>query len=576
MKGFRRGVSLHADAIKAGTQAETFIGNHILNFYAKCDHTSCARQVFDEMSHRNLVTWSAMISGYNQSSRPNSAIGLFGKMQKYFRPNEFVFASALSSCSVVKDVNLGQQIHAQALKLGHSFVSFVRNSLILMYMKCRICSDALSIFTDTGSGFPTLVSYNIAITGLVEDKKHKKGTDLFKIMCRQGLVPDRFTFAGLLGSGEPVFDLSVVMQLHCQMVKFGLDYMAFSGNVLITLYSKCNLTEESKNVFRSIVEKDAISWNTFIAACCRCEDNINALGVFREMLKDYNVRPDDFTYASVLSAAAGQASMRHGKEIHACLIRTSPHCDVGVGNALVNMYAKSGSINAGYTIFKQMEIHNLVSWNSIISGFANQGLAKKAISLFEEMMRTGLKPDSVTFLELLTACNHSGLLNEGQALFNSMSTVYGINPNSEHLCCLVDLLGRAGRVNKAEEYTRKYSTGDDVVVLGCLLSACRMHGSVNVGERTGKRLLELHPITTSPYVLLSNLYASDRRWDGVAGARKMLQVSGLKKEAAYSMIEVKGSVEKFIIGDFSHSRMDDILNLLKTLSGMKDEHLLCY
>ncbi|KAK6147425.1 hypothetical protein DH2020_018337 [Rehmannia glutinosa] len=575
-KAFRLGLPLHAASIKTGTRAEIFVGNHVLNFYAKCGCIDSARQVYDEMPHRNLVTWSAMISGYDQSNKPHSALQLFSRMQKYFRPNEFVFASALSSCSVIKGLNLGQQIHAQALKLSYASISFVLNSLILMYMKCGMRDEASLIFTDSKPKFLTLVSYNIAITGLVETKQVEKGIEMFTAMCRQGLVPDRFTFAGLLGTGEPIYDLSVVMQLHCQMVKLGLDYMAFSGNVLIILYSKFDLIKESEKMFRSIVKRDAISWNTAIVAFCHCNENSKALTVFRDMMMDHNVSPDDFTYANVLSAVAGLANMRNGKEIHAHLIRTRPDGDIGVGNALINMYAKSGSISLSYTIFERMEIHNLVSWNSIISAFANHGLAEKAIALFQEMARNRPEPDSVTFLELLTACNHCGLANEGQAVFNMMREVYGITPSVEHLCCLVDLLGRAGRVTEAVEYTRKYSIGDDVVVLGSLLSACRLHGGIIDGEQIAKRLLELHPVTTSPYVLLSNLYASNRKWDGVSRARKVMQVSGLRKEAAYSMIQVKGSMEKFITGDFSHSRMDDILNLLRNLMCTKDEDMLCY
>lgn len=570
-KAFRLGLPLHAAAIKTGMQAECFTGNHILNFYSKCGCIDSAHQVFDTMAHRNLVTWSAMISGYDQSNRPRVALRLFSQMQKYFKPNEHVFASALSSCSTIKDLYLGRQTHAQALKLGHAYIIFVLNSLTLMYMKCGKCTDALLIFSDNKPEILTLVSYNIAITGLVENKQHEKGIDMFMIMCRQGLVPDRFTFAGLLGSGEPVYDLSVVMQLHCQMVKLGLDYVAFSGNVLITLYSNFNLMDESEKVFRSIKDRDAISWNTAIAACCRSEDRSKALDVFQEMVMDHSVSPDDFTYASVLSAAAHLSSMRNGKEIHARLIRTRPVWDVAVRNALINTYAKSGSISSAYTIFEQMEIRNLVSWNSIIAAFANHGLAEKAIALFGEMKRIGMEPDSVTFLELLTACNHSGLADEGRALFNSMSEVYKITPNVEHLCCLVDLLGRAGKVNEAEEYVHKHTIANDSVVLGSLLSKCQVHGGIISGEQIAKRLLELDPVTSSPYVLLSNLHASNRKWDGVCEARRMLRASGLKKEAGHSMIEVNGSMEKFIIGDFSHDRVDEILNLVKTLTRVKDE-----
>ncbi|EYU18223.1 hypothetical protein MIMGU_mgv1a024222mg, partial [Erythranthe guttata] len=545
-KSFRLGISLHAAAIKTGTLAEVFTGNHVLNFYAKCGCIDAARHLFDEMPHRNLVTWSAMISGYGQSKRPRLGLQLFSRMQTYFKPNEHVFASVLSSCSEITDLYLGRQIHAQALKLRHACVIFVLNSLILMYMKCGMCTDALSMFTDSKSDSLTLVSYNIAITGLVENKRQEKGIELFRSMSRLGLVPDRFTFAGLLGPGQPIYDLSVVMQLHGQMLKLGLDYIAFSGNILIALYSSYNLIDEPEKVFRSIEKKDAISWNTAIAAFCHCEDNSKALDIFREMVNDHNVGPDDFTYASVLSAAARTGSMRNGKEIHARLIRTRRDYDVGVGNSLVNMYAKNGSITSSYAIFQQMEIRNIFSWNSIIAAFANHGLAEKAIALFEEMTKTGLQPDSVTFLELLTACNHSGLLDAGRALFNSMSENYGITPAANHLCCLVDLLGRAGRLTEANEYASKYSVINDAVVLGSLLSSCRLHGGFLAGEEIAKKLLELGHVTKcSPYVLLSNLYAMNRKWDCVDRTRNLIRVGGLEKEPACSLIEVNRSIKKF-------------------------------
>ncbi|KAL8526099.1 hypothetical protein ACS0TY_015356 [Phlomoides rotata] len=573
-KEFRRGLPFHAAVIKSGAQADVIIGNHILNFYAKCGRINFAHQVFDEMTLRNLVTWSALISGYDQSNKPHFALRVFSQMHEHFKPNEFVFASALSSCACMKHLKLGQQIHAQALKLNRGYSVFVLNSLTLMYMKCGACADALSIFDDSKHDSSTLVSYNVVITGLVENKQLKMGIEMFNVMCQQGLVPDRFTFAGLLTPSEPIYDLSLVMQLHCLIAKLGLDCTAFSGNVLITLYSKFNLIDETLKAFRTIIKRDVVSWTTAISALCRCENNSKALDVFREMMDDHNVCPDCYTYASVLSSAAGLTSLRIGKEIHGHLIRTRSDWDIGVCNALINMYAKSGSISSSCIVFEHMEIRNLISWNTMISGFANHGLAEKAIALFEEMMRTGLKPDCVTFLELLTACNHSGLANEGQVFFSSMSEVYGITPSIEHLCCLIDLLGRAGRVTEAEEYAYNYYVGDDAVVLGSLLSASRLHEGVSAGEQIAKKLVQLRPVSSSPYVLLSNLYASNRKWDGVLGARKLLQVSGLKKGVARSLINVKGSVEEFIVGDFSHFRMDDILNMLDTLNRMKDEDLL--
>ncbi|OIS97007.1 PREDICTED: pentatricopeptide repeat-containing protein At4g33170-like [Nicotiana attenuata] len=566
-KGFCYGLSLHAAAIKSGLRDDVVISNHILNMYAKCGNINFASQVFNEMSERNLITWSAMISGYSQDGKHLMAINLYSQMP--LEPNEFVLASALSSCSNLLALKLGRQIHAQSIKLGCSSISFVSNSLISMYMKNGQCGDALSVFARTPN--LTDVSYNAIIMGLVESNQREKAFEVYKCMCRQGLLPDCFTFVGLLGTCNSEDDLGKGMQLHSQTMKLKLDGTAFIGNVIMIMYSNINLLDEAEKVFRSIKEKDVISWNTLIAACSRCDDHSKALRVFREMLEYFDGRPDEFTYASVLSASAGMGSMQFGRQIHAHIIRTSPSVDIGVGNALVNMYAKCGCIQYAYTAFRLMTCHNLVSWNSVIAGFANHGHGKEVIKLFEEMRNVGLKPDSVTFLGLLIACNHAGLVDEGLDYFNTMNEIYGVTPDIEHFSCLIDLLGRAGRLKDAEEYMQRYPFGHDPVVLGCLLSACRLHGDVVIGERMAKKLLQLRPVSTSPYVLLSNLYASDEKWDSVAEARKMLKGCGLKKEAGHSLIEVKGSVEKFTIGDFSNSRIEEIMKVLGALGCGWDE-----
>ncbi|KAK6272934.1 hypothetical protein POUND7_010017 [Theobroma cacao] len=561
-KAFRSGLSLHAAVFKAGMQADVIVSNHVLNMYAKCGKISFARQVFDEMSEKNLVSWSAMISGYEQAGETSSALDLLSQMR--LAPNEYIFASAISACANLLLLVEGRQIHAQSLKYGYASVSFVSNSLISMYMKCGHCSDALSVHS--GASEPNAVSYNALITGFVENQQPEKGFEVFKHMHQQGLMPDRFTFVGLLGSCADLDALHRGMVLHCQTVKHGLDSTAFIGNVIMTLYSKFTSIQEVEKVFEFIEEKDGISWNTFIAACFHCEHHEKSLRAFREMFNEYHTRPDDFTFASVLSACAALASILYGKQIHAYLIRTRLNQDIGVGNALTNMYAKCGSIAYAYHVFNRMSHHNLVSWNTIIAAFGNHGLGSRALELFEQMRAIGLEPDSVTFVGLLMACNHAGLVDKGLHLFNSMQETYGIAPDIEHFSCLIDLLGRAGRLNEAEDYMKKYPFGQDPIALGSLLSACRLHGDVVMGERLAKQLLKLQPVSTSPYVLLSNLYASDEMWDCVAEARKMLKGSGLKKEAGYSLVQVKGNFVKFTVGDFSHARIDEMMDALKTLA----------
>ncbi|KAG4143925.1 hypothetical protein ERO13_D05G003100v2 [Gossypium hirsutum] len=561
-KSFRSGLSLHAAVLKTGIQANVIVSNHVLNMYAKCGSINFARQVFDEMSEKNLVSWSAMVSGYEQVGEPLLALDLFSQMR--LAPNEYIFSSAISACSNLMLLSEGRQIHAQSIKGGYASVSFVSNALISMYMKCGHSKDALSVYS--GALQPNVVSYNAIITGFIENQQPEKGFEVFKHMRQQGLAPDRFTFIGLLRSCADSNALHSGMVLHCQTIKLALDSTACIGNVIMTMYSNFSLMKEVEKVFELIQEKDVISWNTFIAACSHCEDHEKSLRAFGEMLNVYHMRPDDFTFAGALSASAALASILYGKQIHGHLIRTRLNQDVGVGNSLTNMYAKCGSIAYAYKVFNGMPHHNLVSWNTIIAAFGNHGLGSRALELFEQLRAVRLEPDSVTFVGILMACNHAGRVDEGLVVFDSMQERYGIAPEIEHVSCLIDMLGRAGRLNEAEAYMRKYPYGEDTVVLGSLLSACRVHGDVVMGERIAKELMKREAVSTSPYVLLSNLYASDEKWGSVAEARKKLKGSGLKKEAGYSLVQVKGNFEKFTVGDFSQTRIDEMLHTLTTLA----------
>ncbi|KAF5733315.1 pentatricopeptide repeat-containing protein [Tripterygium wilfordii] len=442
LKAFRHGCSLHAVASKTGLSSDVIVSNHMLNIYAKCGNLGYARQLFDKMPERNLVSWSAMISGYDQVGEPLLALNLFSKMQ--FVPNEYIFASAISACASLLALGQGQQIHAQSLKFGYASISFVSNSLISMYMKCGQCSNALSLYDEDSE--LNSVTYNALITGFLDNQQPEKGFEVFRLMLRQGLVPDRFTFAGLLGICTSLENLERGSAMHCQTIKLNLHSTPLIGNLIITMYSKFNLVEEVQKVFRLIKDKDVISWNTFIAACSHCNHHERGLTAFKEMLVESCIRPDDYTFASALATCAGLASIRHGKQIHGHLMRHWPNQDVGVGNAIVNMYAKCGSIGYAYDVFYKMSHHNLVSWNTIIAGFGNHGLGRSALELFERMKAKGVMLDSVTFLGLLTACNHAGLVDEGQFYINSMESVHGIAPDIEHLSCLIDLLGRAGRL----------------------------------------------------------------------------------------------------------------------------------
>ncbi|KAF6175710.1 hypothetical protein GIB67_022712 [Kingdonia uniflora] len=523
------------------------------------------------MPNKNLVSWSAIISGSYQSGDHYLALNLFSQIQ--LEPNEYIYATVISACAALSALPQGKQFHARSLKSGYESVSFVANSLISMYMNFNMVNDALLIFS-TEPKINSVVSYNAMIMGFKENLQPLRGLEVFKVMNRRGVLPDQFTFVGVFGICSEMEDLWRGIELHCTTIKLGLDTMAFVGNVVLTMYSKCNSVKEAVKVFVSIEEKDMVSWNTIITACCHCGDYAMGLKFFGQMFfqdKGLGVKFDNFTLASALAACAGSASIRHGGQIHAHIIRTRLGFDSGVGNALVNMYAKCGSIGYASSIFDCMVNRNLVSWNTILAAFGNHGYGTRAIKIFEQMRQCNVKPDSVTFIGLLAACNHAGLVDEGRSYFNAMKEIFRIAPEIEHFSCLIDLLGRAGRLEEAKEYLQKFPFGTDLVVLGSLLSACRLHGDVVVGEWVGCRLLELQPDTSSPFVLLSNLYASDEQWSSVAEARKRLKGSGVKKEPGHSLIEVKGNVEKFTVGDFSHPRMKEMKDILRSFSWKESE-----
>lgn len=561
-KSYRHGTSLHAATIKVGIQSDTIISNHALNVYAKCGRVPDARQLFDEMPERSLVSWSALISGCNQSGHHLMALKLF--LQMPFMPNEYIYASSISSCAALRFLPFGQQVHGHSVKSGYACVVFVANSLISMYMKLGLSGDAVSIHASMSE--PNLVTYNSLLSGFVQNELPNQAFEAFKVLLGQGIMPDRFTFVMFSGVCPKSDNLTSGMVLHCLAIKLNLDSSPFVGNLVMTMYSKFRLMSWVDRAFISIEDRDVISWNTLIAAYSQCNDHLKGLGVFREMLGAINIHPDEFTFTSAIAACATLASILHGKQFHAHLVRSNLSWDVGVCNALVNMYAKCGCLKYACNLFNTMHSPNLVSWNTMISGFGNHGLGERAIEIFEQMLELGFEPDPVTFAGLLIACNHAGLVDKGLSYFYRMEEEFGISAGTEHFSCLIDMLGRAGRLQEARDYVSKYSFGNDPIILGSLLSACRLYGDVSTGEHLAQKLLDLEPVTPSPYVLLSNLYALDEAWDSVVEARKLLKISGLKKEPGYSLIEVKGIFEKFTAGDLSHAKIEEVKSLLGNLN----------
>ncbi|XP_039788707.1 pentatricopeptide repeat-containing protein At5g27110-like [Panicum virgatum] len=489
----RATAAAHAAAVRAGHAADVFLCNHLIVSYAGCGLLDAARRVFDEMPRRNLVSWSALVSCCTRAGRPDLALELFARMGGAgARPSEHVYASVARSCAALRALSAGAQVHARAVKSGLLGASFVANSIVTMYMKCGCFDEGYGVFRTLAE--PTVVSYNAAISGLAASSQPEKCLEVFRLMKLRELRPDRFSYSAALGICSGLGNPNIGAALHCDTVKIGLDVTVFVGNVILDMYSRHGTITEAEQVFLSVQEKDAVTWNTYIAAHSRRGGHAEALMLFKDMV-GANVRPDDFTYASVLAACAELSLIRHGGQVHCRLIRSRGDADVAVGNAVISMYTRCGRMALAVRAFDRLRGRNLRSWNTLISGFGKQGRAGEAIETFERMKEeeAGVAPDAITFTGLLAACNHAGLVDRGMEYLGSMSGAYGVAPGAEHVSCAADLLGRAGRLEEAEGHVLASSAcRDDPVALGSLLAASRVHGDkAGVGARAAGRLLAL-------------------------------------------------------------------------------------
>ncbi|XP_007027165.2 PREDICTED: pentatricopeptide repeat-containing protein At2g37320 [Theobroma cacao] len=354
------------------------------------------------------------------------------------------------------------------------------------------------------------------------------------------------------------------IQYHCLAIKTGFFPNVYVGSSLVTSYGKCGELEEAYKVFDEMPVKNVVSWTTIIAGFAQ-EWQIDMCLELYNMMKNLTLKPNDFTLTSLLRACTGSGALGQGRSAHCQVIQMGFDSYSYICNALISMYCKCGSVEDAMFIFKKMAGNkDIVSWNSMIAGYAQHGLAMEAIDLFEKMKEEKIKPDSITFLGVLSSCRHAGLVEQGRVYFDSM-VVHGVEPALDHYSCVVDLLGRAGLLKEAREFILKMPICPNAVIWGSLLSSCRLHGIIWVGIEAAESRLLLEPGCAATHVQLANLYASARRWDQAARVRKLMKDKGLKTSPGYSWIEVKNEVYRFRAEDKSNSKVTEIHGVLGRL-----------
>lgn len=553
---FRTGQAIHSIVIKTGGEHDDFVRCSLVNVYSKCGVANDALIVFNKMKNPDIVAWSSIISVLDHQGLKEEAAKLFHLMRHSgMRPNQFTLSSLVSCATDLGDLRYGQSIHACAHKFGFESDDLVSNALIAMYMKLGSISDGYHIFNKMTKW--DVISWNALLSGFHDHETFDQGTRIFKQMLAHGFRPNIYTFISILRSCSSLLNIEFGKQVHARIIKDKFVSDGYVGSALIDMYAKCGCMEDVEAIFSRLNEKDVFTWTVIISGYSQTNQGEKAAHCFNEMRRD-GVIPNEFTLASCLRGCSGIASLENGRQLHSLAIKAGLSTDMFVSSALVDMYGKCGYIDDAEILFNGMQSRDTVMWNTIICGYSQHGEGDKALQAFRKMINEGVLPDGVTFVGILSACSHMGLVEEGRKHFYSMSESYGITPTIEHYACLVDILGRAGKFDEVESLIEHMELTPIALIWENVLGACRVHGNVELGERAAEKLFQIDPEADSNYILLSNLYASRGRWNDVSKVRASMSSKGIKKEPGCSWVEVDAQVHVFLSQDASHPRLWDI------------------
>lgn len=519
--------------------------------------------------HPNPVSWNTKLARYVKDGQDVIALELFEEMrQKNITPDTFTFVQVLQACATTHSLDEGRRIHGQIIESGCELDVFVGSSLINMYAKCGSPDEGRAVFDKMP--IRNVVVWNAMIQGYARCAQSNRALELSLLMKTELVEPDIVTFAAVVSACTGLKALDEGRRVHAQIIGRSLESDTKLGTSLVVMYAKCGRMEEAHYVFNKLRVRNAVAaWNAMIMGFVKCGQWERALELFHQMRAE-KVRPEAFIVVGVLSACASLGSLEAGKEVHALVAEMGFEANIFVGNALVDMYSKCGSVEEARRAFDTMPSRNVVSWTALLGGYAMNGDGKEAEELFQQMSREEMEMDWTTFACLLAACSHAGLVEKGLQYFRAMSSVHGIAPRAEHYACVVELLSRAGRLDEAEDVVKGMACEPSVNVWKALLGACRVHGNANMGERATREILRLGPHNKAAgYVMLSDVYCAANNWDSSSRVMRQVKVKrgGVKKQQpGRSWIVVNGVVHSFVADDQTHLQIGEILAELNVLS----------
>ncbi|XP_057831605.2 pentatricopeptide repeat-containing protein At1g09410, mitochondrial [Cryptomeria japonica] len=559
MGAFKQGMENHQRIVKTGFLSDVIVSNVLIDMYAKCGSIEKARQLFDVMRTRDVDSWNSLISGYVQNDDFEEALRLFNEM-----PQRNVVSWNEMIVGYVQNGVLDEALRVFQEMPQRDVISW--NVMISGYIQNGVLDEALRLFNEMPQR--NVVSWTAMIVGYAQNGFVEKALQIFKQMQLAGIKPNSATFASILPASAKVGALDWGLEIHQRIIESGFSLHDVVATSLIDMYAKCGNLYKAHKIFDKIPQQNTDSWNAIISGYARNDFLDKAIRLFKGMpqpnvvswtamiagyaqagqvgmalelfkqMRLAGMKPNWATFASILPVCSKKGLVKQGMEIHQRIIECRYWSDVVVVTALIDMYAKCGSLHKAHRLFDKMHHRNEVSWTAMIAGYAMHGSGKDALELFELMKHSGTNPNHISFVCVLFACSHAGLVDEGCKYFSSMGDSYCIIPIKNHYVCIVDLLGRAGFLEETLNFIIKMPIKPDVVMWMCLLSSCRSHKSIWLAEFVATILSGLDPEYSAPYVILSNIYAELGRWSDVQKVRESMKDGSLKKIPGSSWIDI--------------------------------------
>ena len=604
--GYRYGKEVHCHVLRRMELVEDVsVINSLMSFYLRIGQMEKAEFLFRNMKSRDLVSWNAIIAGYASNGEWLKALELFSEFisLETIKPDSVTLVSVLPACAHVHNLQVAKGIHGYIIRHpGLREDTSVGNALLSFYAKCNYTQAALQTFLMISR--KDLISWNAILDAFTESGCETHLVNLLHWMLREGIRPDSITILTIIQYYAAVSRVKKVKETHSYSIRFGLlqgDAEPTLGNGMLDAYAKCGNMKYAVNIFGSLSEKrnvvtcnsmisgyvnssshddayaifntmsetDLTTWNLMVRVYAENDFPDQALSLFHE-LQGQGMKPDIVTIMSILPACAHMASVHMLRQCHGYVIRACFN-DVRLNGAFIDMYSKCGSVFGAYKLFLSSPQKDLVMFTAMVGGFAMHGMGEEALRIFSYMLELGVKPDHVIITAVLFACSHAGLVDEGWKIFNSIEKVHGFQPTMEQYACVVDLLARGGRIKDAYTFVTRMPIEANANIWGTLLGACRTHHEVELGRVVADHLFKIESDNIGNYVVMSNLYAADARWDGVMEIRRLMRTRELKKPAGCSWIEVGRRKNVFIAGDSSHPQRSIIYRTLSTLDQLMKE-----